>query len=62
MLQTKRVPGRKDVVAVSWDGPTEIYLRKSGREFFGKEECLCRFEDGDLVVNRKAAEKFGIGL
>lgn len=37
MLQTRKI--NKELVAVSFE-PTEIMLRKSGKEYFGKEKYL----------------------
>lgn len=62
MLDTKKVPGTDGVVAVSFDGPIEIYLRKSGRANFGKEERLVNVEDGKLFIDRDTAKKFGLEI
>lgn len=57
MLQTRKI--NKDTVAVSFE-PTEILLRKSGKSYFGTETPLARVKDNKLIIDKKAAEKFGI--
>ena len=57
MLQTKKI--NKDVVAVAFD-PSEILLRKSGREFIGKEEFLIRIRGNEVIIDAAVANKFGL--
>lgn len=59
MLQTKKI--NKDVVAVAFD-PSEILLRKSGKEFFGKEEFLVRIRGNKVIVDAAVANKFGLTI
>ncbi len=60
MLETRKLNDK--VVAVSFNGPTEILLRNSGRENFGKEEKLLGFEGGNLVIDLEVLEKYGLGV
>ena len=59
MLQTKKISDA--AVAVSFD-PTEILIRKSGKQYFGKEKALARITDGKLVIDESVAEEFGIEI
>lgn len=59
MLQTRKVSN--DVVAVAWE-PTEIYLRPSGKQYFGQEECLAKIVNGRLYIYEDVADKYGITL
>lgn len=57
MLQTKKVC--KDTVAVSFS-PTEILVRKSGKQYIGSEMGLVRLIGNKLYVDESVAREFGI--
>ena len=59
MLQTKKIG--KDLCAVAFD-PTEILLRKSGKQYFGKEQILVKLNGDKLIVDKSVAKEFGIEL
>lgn len=59
MLQTRKI--NKELVAVAFE-PTEIMIRKSGRDFFGKEKYLAQITDGKLYIYPDVAEEFGIEI
>jgi len=59
MLQTKKVG--KDLCAVSF-APTEIMVRKRGRQYFGKEKVLVKLDDEGLVIDEEVAREFGIKI
>ncbi len=64
MLSTKKV--NKDVVAVNFNGPEEIYLRKSGKAYYNTEELAVCFEQTEngtqMCVNTAVLEAYGISL
>lgn len=49
----------KDTCAVSFN-PTEILLRKRGKEYYGKEKSLVLIKDGKLYIRMDVAKEFGI--
>lgn len=59
MLQTRKI--NKDIVAVAFE-PTEILVRKSGRDYYGSEAPLAKIKEGKLLVNAKVAKDFGIDI
>lgn len=61
MLDTHKLSSPKDVVAVAF-APEEIRLRKSGKQFFGTEEMLCRVRNGTLEVDVDVARTYGINV
>jgi hypothetical protein len=59
MLQTKIID--KENCAVAF-GPTEIMIRKRGKEYFGKEKTLVCIRDGKLYILTNTAKEFGIEI
>lgn len=59
MLQTKKID--KETVAVSF-APTEIYIRKSGKEYIRKEKCLIKIKGKEVIISQKVLEEFGFKL
>lgn len=59
MLQTKKITN--DLCAVSSD-PTEIMVRPSGRQYFGKEKTLVKLNGNKLIVDSAVAKEFGIAI
>ena len=59
MLQKRKI--NKDVCAVAFE-PTEIMLRKCGKEHFGAEKPLAVIKDGKLYVFADVAKEFGIEI
>lgn len=57
MLQIKKI--RKDLVAVSFS-PTEIMLRSSGKQYYGKEKMLAHLVGDTLIVDESVAREFGL--
>lgn len=49
----------KDTCAVSFN-PTEILLRKRGKEYYGKEKSLVLIKNGKLYIRMDVAKEFGI--
>lgn len=63
MLQTKKLnPAQKgSPVLVSFD-PSEILIRQSGKASYGKEQQLVRVSDGEIHINKTAADNFGLAI
>lgn len=59
MLQTRKATD--DIVAVAGN-PMEIFLRKSGKAYYGTEKPLVMLQGTKLVLNRATAEIFGIEI
>lgn len=59
MLQTKII--NKDVCAVAF-GPTEIMVRRRGKDYFGAEKNLAVIRDGKLYIFEDVAREFGIEI
>ena len=59
MLQTKKITN--DLCAVSSD-PTEIMVRPSGSQYFGKEKALVMLNGNKLIVDSAVAKEFGIAI
>lgn len=53
---------KNDVVAVMFS-PINIYLRRCGKENYGKEKKLCSIRDGTrLIVDAAVANEFGLDI
>lgn len=59
MLQTKKIGN--DLCAVAFN-PTEIMVRKSGKQYFGKEKTLVKLDNEGLVIDEDIACEFGIKI
>ena len=59
MLQTKIIS--KELCAVAFD-PTEITVRKRGKEFYGTEKNLAVIRNGKLYIFEDTAKEFGIEI
>lgn len=59
MLQKRKIS--KDVCAVAFE-PTEIMLRKCGKEYFGTEKPLAVIKDGKLYIFEDVAKEFGVEI
>lgn len=59
MLQTKKIGD--DMCAVAFN-PGEIMVRKSGKQYFGKEKTLVRLDNKGLVIDKEVAREFGIKI
>lgn len=59
MLQTKKITN--DLCAVAFE-PTEIMVRQSGRQYFGKEKTLVKLNANKLIVDSAIAKEFGIEI
>lgn len=59
MLQTKKIGSGLCAVAFN---PTEIMVRKSGKQYFGKEKMLVKLDDEGLVIDEEVAREFGIKI
>lgn len=59
MLITKKIS--KENVLVSFD-LNKIYIRKSGKAYFGKEEPLIEITEDSIVVDEGIANKYGLDL
>lgn len=59
MLQTKKVG--KELCAVAFN-PTEIMVRSSGKQFFGKEKTLARLSEDGFVVDEDVAKEYGVSI
>lgn len=59
MLQTKRIG--HDRVAVSFD-PTEIMIRRSGKQYYNTEKHLVYIRDGVLHIREDVAAEYGIKI
>lgn len=59
MLSSKKVA--KEVCAAAFS-PTEILLRKSGKQYFGSEKALANLEGTTLTVDETVASEFGITI
>ena len=57
MFFTKKI--NKEVVSIVYDSPA-IYLRNSGKQYYGTEVPVIRIENNEIHVNKENAEKFGI--
>lgn len=57
MMQTRKI--RKDLVAVSF-APTEIMLRNSGKQYYGKEKMLVHLVGDTVIIDKSVAREFGI--
>lgn len=51
----------KDVVAVNYDS-ANIYLRKSGKKYYGTEKCAVSFKENKLIINKEVLKEFGIEI
>lgn len=52
-----------DCVAVAKEGieaPLGIFLRKSGKKYYGTEEPAVYMYEGKLIINKPVAEKYGL--
>ena len=58
MFLTRKID--KATVAVLDDFPVSIALRPSGREYYGKEEIVCKVTDGKLIINKETAARYGL--
>lgn len=62
MMQRRKLPKlNDDVIAVAFD-PTEIMLRKSGKQYYGQEKHLIKIEDGCVIFDPSVAEEFGLQI
>lgn len=61
MLQTQKLSPKSDKVAVSFD-PLAIYIRKSGRDFIGKERMLVRVDGSAIYISKDLADEFGLSV
>lgn len=61
MIQTRKLSPKSNKVAVSFD-PCSIYIRESGKEFFGKEELLVCVKEHTIFVSKEIADKFGLSI
>lgn len=59
MLITKKIS--KENVLVSFD-LNKIYIRKSGKAYFGKEELLVEITEDSIIINEEVANKYGLDL
>lgn len=59
MLSSKKVANEVCAVAYS---PTEILLRKSGKQYFGSEKALAKLDGTTLTVDETVAAEFGITI
>lgn len=59
MLQTKKIGS--DLCAVAFN-PTEIMVRKSGKQYFGKEKTLVKLDNEGLLIDEEVAREFGIKI
>lgn len=59
MLQAKKITS--DLCAVAFD-PTEIMVRQSGRQYFGKEKILVKLNGNKMMVDSAVAKEFGIEI
>lgn len=59
MLITKKIG--KENVLVSFD-LDKIYIRKSGKAYFGKEELLIEITEDSIIVDEDIANKYGLDL
>lgn len=52
-----------DCVAVAKEGievPLGVFLRKSGKKYYGTEEPAVYLCEGKLIINKPIAEKYGL--
>ena len=59
MLQTKKI--NHSACAVAFE-PTEIMLRKSGKQYFGTERPLAKLMDNTLVIDEGVAQEFDVAI
>jgi len=59
MFTTRKIS--KDLVAVTYD-TTHMYLRKSGKKYFGTEKEAVIMEEGKLIINKSVLDEFGLKL
>ena len=59
MLITKKIS--KENVLVSFD-LNKIYIRKSGKAYFGKEELLVEITEDSIIINEEVANKYKLDL
>ena len=59
MLITKKIS--KENVLVSFD-LNKIYIRKSGKAYFGKEELLIEIIEDSIIINEEVANKYKLDL
>ena len=60
MFITKKV--NKNVVAVMDNYPPSIYLRKSGKQYYGKEIAACVVKEDKVIINKRNIESFGLEI
>ena len=60
MFLTKKID--KNIVAVVDTDPVSISIRKSGKEYYGTEDHICRIKDGKVLVNKEIAAKYGLDI
>jgi len=50
-----------DLVAVTYDSKY-MYVRRSGKKYYGTEKCLARLDEGKLTINKSVLDEFGLEL
>lgn len=59
MIQRNRIGG--DLCAVAFSA-NEIMVRKSGKQYYGKEKTLVKLLDGKLTIDMGVLQEFGIQI